>query len=532
MGVYVQSRIIAERIESEAWLELYGLTLDFLSRCPLDLMGVRHVKGPTGTDRRVYTRAIEQHADDPVRRHWHVVGDFESFETGESFVLYADIAHYRRGEGSEPPEDVLQQLLADQGSWGNVFNDKTQGHPYHFAMLAVAMLIEERFPLYAFTSGNIDRAQAEEARRLLRDVLGLEVGLPLCVEGDRLLARIGRYVHGKEALERLDLIFRGERSELFPIAESSDLRAWIAARMCSYKQPTQLGMTWLAIDWLNADQELESFCRIACLDDAGPRFDPLELAQMLASTWLTVPEEARAALSPFRRAEGAQDTVHTQFGMAMMDMGGLSGRRIRRYIPREEALAVLARLFPEQAEPIRETIERRDAETVDKLEKLRAPVQELDRRSGEVQEIGDGRSFFFFETVDKLDESQRELFNGFALTARRLREMMAEELPISAQWGLTDLRGMLERACDACGLTLTEDAWAWIDDEDDRERLELLLVFAAMKEREQQFWNMRRALLERRAFAQAVLAASKDDALCAETEEMIRRQEERDRASS
>jgi hypothetical protein len=92
-------------------------------------------------------------------------------------------------------------------------------------------------------------------------------------------------------------------------------------------------------------------------------------------------------------------------------------------------------------------------------------------------------------------------------------------------------KGMLERACDACGLTLTEDAWAWIDAEDDPELLELPLVFAAMKEQAQQFWNMRRALFERRAFAQAVLAASKDDDLCAEVAEMVRRENETCRPS-
>jgi hypothetical protein len=107
--------------------------------------------------------------------------------------------------------------------------------------------------------------------------------------------------------------------------------------------------------------------------------------------------------------------------------------------------------------------------------------------------------------------------------------MMADALPISAQWTPTEINGMLERACNDCALTLTEDAWAWIDADDDPELLLLLLALAAMKEREQQFWNMRRALFERRAFGQAVLAASKDDALCAEVEEMIRRQEASDR---
>jgi hypothetical protein len=181
-------------------------------------------------------------------------------------------------------------------------------------------------------------------------------------------------------------------------------------------------------------------------------------------------------------------------------------------------------------ERIRETIDRRDAETVASLEQVRAPVQALERRGHDIREIGDGRSFLFFETVEDLDESQRTPFNWLAYTARRLRQMMADELPISAQWTLTEIVGMLERACDGRGLTLTEDAWAWIDTEDDPELL-LLLALAAMKEREQQLWNMRRALFERRAFAQAVLAASKDDALCTGVEEMIRRKEASDRKS-
>jgi hypothetical protein len=47
---------------------------------------------------------------------------------------------------------------------------------------------------------------------------------------------------------------------------------------------------------------------------------------------VSAPEEARAALSPFRRPEGAQDTVATQLGMALLDMRGFSGRRTRRCI--------------------------------------------------------------------------------------------------------------------------------------------------------------------------------------------------------
>jgi hypothetical protein len=520
MGVYVQSRIIAERIEPEAWQALYAQTLDFLNRCSLDLMGLGRVKGRTG-DRRVYTRAIEQHADEPARRHWHVVGDFESFETGESFLLYADIGHYRRGEAAAAPEDVLQAVLVDAGSSGNVFNDKTQGHPYHFAMLAVAMLIEDRFPLYAFTSGDIDRAQAEAAREMLRETLGVDVALPLCVESGRLLERIGNYVQGQAVLERFDVIFRGERSELFRVAPPQDLQAWLAAELGRYQTPSQLGVTRLAIDWLNADQDLETLCRVACLDAAGPRFDPVGLAEMLASTWVTVPEEARAALSPFQRPAGAQDTVATQLGMALLDMRGLSGRRTRRCIPRAEVLALLARLFPEQAERIRETLEQSDAKITANLETVRTPVQDLDRRSHEQRDAGDGRSFLFFETADDLDESQRTPFKWFAYTAWRLLSTMAVEVPLSIDWTPTEVKNNIERICREHGITLTEDAWTWVEAEQDQSLLNMLLAFAAMNEHEQRFWNMRRALFERRPLALALLAASRDEAVRAEVEEML-----------
>jgi hypothetical protein len=56
MGVYVQSRIIAERIEPEAWQALYAQTLDFLNRCSLDLMGLGPGQGPHRRPTGLYPR--------------------------------------------------------------------------------------------------------------------------------------------------------------------------------------------------------------------------------------------------------------------------------------------------------------------------------------------------------------------------------------------------------------------------------------------------------------------------------------------
>jgi hypothetical protein len=53
------------------------------------------------------------------------------------------------------------------------------------------MVVEERFPKHAMVWGDIDRGQAEEARRLAAPILGREVPLPVRVDAPRLLERLG-----------------------------------------------------------------------------------------------------------------------------------------------------------------------------------------------------------------------------------------------------------------------------------------------------------------------------------------------------
>lgn len=281
------------------------------------------------------------------------------------------------------------------------------------------------------------------------------------------MERIGRYLKGKDAIDCFDRLFRGDGETLFRIAPARDLEAWFTDELRSYQSPHALGVTRLAMHWLNADRDLATLCRIACLSESGPRFDPRAFAETLAATWITVPPDVRSALAPFDRPAGAPDSVYTQMGMALMDMGGFQGRRIRRHIPRDAVIAVLTDIFPEQAAPIRDAI---------------------DEQAGSI--------------------------------------MLPEQLPGSASWTHAEFVRMFERACDAHGINLTEDAWAWIDVEQDRDLLAMLIAFAAMNEREQRFWNMRLALCECRAFAQAVLAASRDPTIIDEVAASVRDSED------
>ena len=153
MGVFIQLGIIPEHIQAPAWQDIYEQSLKFLQGYPLQLMGVReqHIGSQK---RRVYSRQLEHQRDDSNSRHWHVVGDFDHMEWAESFLLYANIEHYRnrwRPGDQQPPEDIVQDLVTHQTYPNDVFSSKTQGHPYHIAMLAVGMLVENRFPSAALS---------------------------------------------------------------------------------------------------------------------------------------------------------------------------------------------------------------------------------------------------------------------------------------------------------------------------------------------------------------------------------------------
>jgi len=131
------------------------------------------------------------------------------------------------------------------------------------------------------------------------------------------------------------------------------------------------------------------------------------------------------------------------------------------------------------------------------LQKLK-PILALEDRGKDV-ELGDGTSFLFFESPETLSERQQSVFKFLVFQASRIGSMAAEELPQIVEWSLPKLKDLLIFACEQQGIQLTEDAWAWIDAEEDHELLRFLLSCSGIKNNEQSFWKLRKALFENRA---------------------------------
>jgi hypothetical protein len=193
MGVHVILDIEPSGIDDSAWVAVYEETLALLEAWRPRLLGwgSRTVGG-----RRVgmYARSIRGNAANPGKECWTVVGDRESLHTAEAQSLYRDLAHYPRGEGRAVADDVVAAAAGptrpDTGGPVCVFGDKTQGYPYHLAVLAAAMVVEERFPRRAMVWGDIDRAEAELARKMAAPILGRELPLPVRVDAATLIDRL------------------------------------------------------------------------------------------------------------------------------------------------------------------------------------------------------------------------------------------------------------------------------------------------------------------------------------------------------
>ncbi len=528
MGVYITLAIIPSRITHEAWRETYEESLALLRGYSGEMMGIQREQIKTA-ERRVYSRRIEHHVDDPKQRHWHVVGDFASKETGESFILYSDLEHYRdRGSHSKSEEeinDIIVNIITEKGGYCDVFSDKTQGCPYHIPMLAVAMLVEDRFPQYAHASGDIDIHQAKQAQAFAKTVLKKEIALPLAVDAPRLFKRIQAHYQGKEAIKYFDRLFRGEANSRFEIlykmSDRSTFTQGFLDDLRYYKSPTQLGAIDLSMKWLNATRDLKTLCELACLHEDGPKFDPVQFADALASTWISIEESMRGVMNPFRKPKGATNTVATQFGSMLFDMGGLKGRSMRFYMDEKQVLEILSGLFSGHAKQIEQAFPAETEKIRKNLADSQKGVEELVKRSDEDPEFGDGSSFMLLKSAENLSRNQRMMLESMAYALSLTRTKFQEEDPEIFQEPSEQMHEQIVRISHHQGITITEDAWKWIDRENDIELLRFVLMLVLIKNDEQKFWNMRKGLLENRNLCWTVLELTHDQKLLARVAEEI-----------
>jgi hypothetical protein len=488
MGVHVVLDIVPQRIDPAAWAEAFDETARLLAAHPARLLGYGF-RVAAGVRVPVFTRGVEQGGNDPAERRWCVVGDRATLGSGERQRMYRDLRRYTARIPpapvasasatalafltAEPPaDDVLALALsgvsrpAGRGTSAvtpvRVFGEGEQSTSCQLALLAAAMVVETRFPRDALVSGRFDREQAEAARRWASGVAGRAVALPVRVDAWRLVERLGAHLEGQALVRAVDALYLAEsparEAALLGVFGRTDAEPWFAGRLREHASPAEPGALRLAAAYLEATRDPARLLGFACIDPRGPRWTAEAFVAALAS------------LRP-RLDEGA-------IGHALGLVFGEGAARI------EAAYRAASTRGGPVAETSPSTTVIEGLSAIDAMANATSPGE--------------------------LVAAQRERLLALAFMVRDVQRRVEDHGgPVSTGVALRTIATLLARG----GPTLTDDAWDWIEREEDPEIGSFLAALVTLEAAEPEVAALRRVLLENRALCRYAAAASRDEGL-------------------
>lgn len=197
MSTTVSLRVFPEAIDAAAWESVYDETRRLLAGWPDPPLGIR-VRTVGGERVAAFTRHCE------TDEGWRVVGDARSLRLGEAFDFPRHLPNAPWLDDPDVPAasltypDVLLALADSEGPvrkpTTELLGKKTLGEPYHLLMLAVATLVENRFPRVAVASGDLDAIDATRACSELERILGEKLAPPVVLSAERARARLAPHL--------------------------------------------------------------------------------------------------------------------------------------------------------------------------------------------------------------------------------------------------------------------------------------------------------------------------------------------------
>lgn len=475
MGIYIGLDIIPNQIKQEDWQMVFEETLQLIQAYSFATLNVDSVNG---FKRIVLERTERQNVEGygSEAEYWKINGDLESKETGESFTLFSSLERYSGFKEERLKEDILLYYIEDGVNGAReVFYSKTQGKDYHTYLLAIAALIESRFPKFACVYGEISKDQAQKAVSWANSILKKPIDLPVRVNPSKLLERLG-VIGGIEIeekqLEALYDLSIGASDEVDDLVgkhfNMNVVRYYFSKKLQAFKSPVQLGAELIIIRFLNAGLPLETLTDICCIDSNGPKFEPNDFIKAICSTWVFVEPEIRGYMGHVKKSTDIPETVDAQFGNMFLDMGFM-GRRTRRYVPKEEVISVLKGKLGDNNQFV-QTIEAKYQDIVNMLKEKGRKLKEIEDDS----QVKLERDFIY--TFDDLMywNNQYEISESILNIITTVKE--AVEVSLSKRSDLMQIIGEAEEQGQLIkvlsniiqehrNLVLTRGAWDWIENE-------------------------------------------------------------------
>jgi hypothetical protein len=480
VGVHVVLDIVPHRIDAAAWAEAFEETRGLLEAHPARLLGYGF-RLAAGVRVPVFTRSVVQGGDDPAALRWCVVGDRTTLATGERQRMYRDLGRYLARcppsvmeRSAEPQDDILTSSTGGPARV-RVFGEGGQSEPCRLALLAAAMVVETSFPRDALVSGRFDREQAEAARRWAKGILGRAIALPVRVDAWRLVERLGLRLEGEALVQAVDRLYLAEHpslraTALLGVFGRAEAEPWFTAKLREASRdgaPDVGGALHLATAYLDATRDPARLAWLACLDPRGPRWSPEAFVTSLAA--LT---DHRGAPRPRLDEVTLEQALGVVFGENAARLGAAYRAALRRAGALQSSSSMGASIGAPEEPPASDASE----------------------------------PFASTASPGELDVAQRESVHALAWVVRDLQRSIEDHGgPVSTGAARRTVAILLSRS----GPTLTEDAWDWIDREDDPDLCAFLAALATLEPADAASDALRRALLENRTLCRYAAGVSR-----------------------
>ncbi|MBQ2553256.1 MAG: hypothetical protein II563_10485 [Treponema sp.] len=434
MGVFI-SLLASNKVDPIQWEKAYEETLVLV-----DKMGLVEIREFEKFGQKYFAATSSTEREHHRETGWLAEGDAIFMATAEDFFLPRKIDTPRQEENYSDP---LMYILAQEGIvdfknpyvknvqyfWGS----KTQGEPYHTALLAIGCLLDSRLNGETICSSDITYGQCECAIEKANKILKKKIGMPLRCRMEDLYKRVRQLpIEPCQMLDAFAVTYLGAKDKRYYkfVAEHfSDEEQYLFVK-------EKINDSYLGtIGFANSIQQILSYdVPIAKVCSAFLEMDPKKkkprengenpfqtFIKTILATNIYLPEkDMRDCL---KVDENSDETMCVEKQFASILFMGARNRSVARYIPLEELTAQLVESLGDKCDVkgiidnyLKDKEQKQQDGEMDIFAKLNDFHDEFNKKFAEEKKKYDVSRTEYFIFFQKGDSVSPKLLNSLKIT--------------------------------------------------------------------------------------------------------------------
>lgn len=434
MGLFINLFVNSCNISTEQWQSVYDESLVLLQHFPAKLSRF-DTEIINGQKRYHYTTELIMYKGAPNEK-WQVDGDIVSDKHAESFSLPR---HLNARYAKEDARDVLwvrDDSLHYIGGYGyELFDRKTQGYPYHLAILAVGILVESRFSGKAYVTGDINTEQAEMMTSWCNTILNKTVEKPVCCVAQRLFQRLNKiYSDDRLLIERFTTLSMDNEthvlSALFQLSNRTLVLNKIEDRLGQFQSLTQFGAINIVGQLLESQSDVKLLIEMvsSIIADVGEKksvdFSVESLLTLLVRYMITIKKESRDTYTQLADNMSRTGDINHTMGKVLSRLMGFSPSYFDFYISSEELLDIFCAYDAEKCGDFEKIITHSELWCQEQIKEYNDIVNEVEKTMPQQEKLSDKP----LHSLASIEKSEQNLFNfSFIKTEMDLNSLFSDQ---------------------------------------------------------------------------------------------------------